>query len=506
MALACATLALACSQDRAAALVPPVYDSDVAPILADKCVSCHGGSSPAAGWSATSFLGTIACVAPSGAPATLPTDARAPILAALSIAPHVGLLDAAQTAVLGAWVSSGAPGSGGGVHPSGIADPRSPDFHGTLLRASRWQPMLNPGDPNACGRCHDGTPAPVAGLEFAAPGATACTSCHNEPQGPLACDTCHGSAGHSYPPRDACFFPADAVNAGAHAAHVLPSEERSVGYSCATCHPVPGDPVIGGLHGNGSVDILFDTALIGPEASFDRATGTCAVTCHDLGGARPRPTWSETTPMGCNDCHRSPPANHFPGPCNSCHSEANAAGTALTGGPLHLDGQVELGNGSGLCGACHGSGADPWPTTAAHPAHKDPTLSDPVACASCHRVPTTILDPIHLDGIVQVQFTGLAVARGASPSWNGTSCSQVACHGANLADPAAVPVWTDTSGASSKCGACHGVPPSQHTASTDCSRSDCHGSEISSNASGVPSITLSGKMLHIDGIVEFNGQ
>jgi predicted CxxxxCH...CXXCH cytochrome family protein len=106
---------------------------------------------------------------------------------------------------------------------------------------------------------------------------------------------------------------------------------------------------------------------------------------------------------------------------------------------------------------------------------------------------------------VNVQFAGLAIARGATPTWNGSACNGVACHGANLADtPAVVPVWTDGSGAAAVCGACHGIPPSQHTPSTDCSRSDCHGSEIAETALGVPSIAPAGLALHIDGIIEFN--
>ena len=154
----------------------------------------------------------------------------------------------------------------------------------------------------------------------------------------------------------------------------------------------------------------------------------------------------------------SPPLGHYPGSCTNCHADANAAGTALTGS-LHMNGAVVLGDGSGLCGACHGTGASPWPTTAAHPGHQNPTITLPIACASCHPVPSSITDPTHLDGIVQVTFTGLALARGASPVWNGTSCTNVACHGANLADPAGVPVWTDPSGDAAECGACHGIPP-----------------------------------------------
>jgi predicted CxxxxCH...CXXCH cytochrome family protein len=250
------------------------------------------------------------------------------------------------------------------------------------------------------------------------------------------------------------------------------------------------------------VEVTFDAKQVGPEGSYDPQTQTCMVTCHDAGGARPRPAWTDKTPMGCNDCHKSPPAGHSPGSCTNCHIEANANGTALSGGLLHLDGRVELGNGSGLCGACHGLGDDPWPTTAAHSSHRNPTISSPIACASCHPVPATIEDPLHLDGVVHVTFSGLAVARGATPSWDGTSCAGVACHGANLADPAATPTWTDTSGAAAKCGACHGLPPTQHTPSIDCNRSDCHGTEVSLDAFGIPSITAVGKALHVNGIID----
>lgn len=502
-AVGCALWLAGCSQDRYAPPAPPVFDADVAPILAQHCVSCHGAAAPAAGWSATSFLSTIACVEPTGAPATLPGSASAPILAALGTPPHQGLLDATDTATLTAWVQGGAPAFAASVHAPGIVDPRSPAFHGTVLRSERWAPMLDANDPEACGRCHDGSPAPVSGVTSFAPGAPACTSCHDQPGGALACGTCHGTSTQAYPPRDLCFFPQDAAAGTAHAAHVEPSEARPTGFPCSTCHPVPGTQVIGGYHGDGTVEVIFDTSAIGPEASFDRTTQTCAVTCHDSGGLRPRPSWTETKPMGCNDCHGSPPADHYPGACTGCHAEANADGTALSRGPLHLDGRVELGNGSGQCGACHGSGDSPWPATDAHPAHENPTISAPVACASCHPVPATIEDPTHLDGVVHVTFSGIALARGASPSWNGTSCGSVACHGANLADPpAVVPVWTDTSGVAAKCGACHPIPPSQHTTSMSCDDGNCHGSEVAIGAGGQPSITTAGQALHVNGVID----
>ncbi len=498
---ACLALTSACEQERTRAPARPVYDANVAPILQAHCIRCHGDTNPSGGWSATSFLGAIACVAPSNAPATLPGDPRAPVLAALDAPPHVGLLDEAERATLTSWVTGGTPAFVGTVHDPAIIDPRSEGFHGATLRASRWTPMLDPADPNACGRCHDGTPARPVGVTTAAPGAPSCTSCHGEAGGVLACPTCHGQGARAYPPRDPCFFPADV--AGAHAAHGEPSAVHAAGFACGTCHPMPGSPVIGGQHGDGTVEVTFDPALVPGEASYDRSTGACAVSCHDLGGARPLVTWTEVTPpLACGDCHGSPPANHFAGSCSGCHAEANASGTALSGGPLHMNGKVDLGDGSGKCGACHGSGDSPWPLTAVHPAHEAPASTDAIACSSCHVVPTDVLDPVHLDGTVHVVFSGLATSRGASPTWSGTQCTNVACHGANLADPAAAPVWTDTSGAQAKCGACHGIPPTEHTTSASCGRSDCHGGEIVSAASGAPLISESGKSLHIDGIIE----
>jgi predicted CxxxxCH...CXXCH cytochrome family protein len=167
-----------------------------------------------------------------------------------------------------------------------------------------------------------------------------------------------------------------------------------------------------------------------------------------------------------------------------------------------MNGQVDLGDGSGTCGACHGVGDSPRPSTGAHHAHESPTLTQPVACATCHLVPTDVLDPVHLDGTVHVVFGGLATARAAAPTWDGTRCTDVACHGANLADPAASPAWSDPSGAQAACGACHGIPPLQHTAAMSCDRSDCHGTEVTIDSTGAPHIAASGKMLHIDGIIE----
>jgi predicted CxxxxCH...CXXCH cytochrome family protein len=503
--------ASSCSEDRAAP-TSPVFKTDVAPILERRCVTCHAGAEAAGGWRASSFLEAIACVT-SGDAATLPRDGRAPILRALDSTTHRGKTDAKERAVLVAWVTAGTPAFRAAVHPIGIVDPRSPDWHGKVLRERRWSPMLDSDDAAACGRCHDGTSSRPRGVTFAAPNATACTTCHAEPGGILACTTCHAEAcpastASTASARDACFFPARP--AGAHAAHVNPSASHAAGLACSTCHPpveAGGPRVIGGLHGNGAVEVTFDPAVVPLEASFDPRNGACAVTCHDRKGLRPRLAWSDPGPVGCNDCHSSPPAPHFAGPCTSCHREANASGTALTTASLHINGRVDVGDGSGKCGACHGQGDSPWPTTGAHAAHQNPKIAAPIACDACHVVPAAIAAAGHLDGKVTVTFSGAARARASRPTWNGTSCSSVACHGAKLGSgpaPTSDPVWNDTSGSASACGACHGIPPpEQHTPATSCDRSTCHGAVVTRATNGMPQIDPSRRSFHVDGVLDF---
>jgi len=494
--LAVAVVLAACSADRATAPAP-TWDDDVEPIVAAKCVECHSGSAPAAGFRLDSYIDAIGCASPGNAPVVLPAGSAAPIVAALDTPPHVGLLTGDEQATLLAWVTASAPAFSANVHTPDIVDPRAPGFHGTTLRAAWWKPMLDPSDPNACGVCHDGAPSRPASVTVGAPDAPSCTSCHDQPGGVLACGTCHGTSEHAYPPRDPCFFPND--SGGAHAAHVESNAFDTGGLPCSTCHPTPNpNDVISGTHGDGALEIAFDPSRVSPEASWDPTSAACAVSCHDRGGARPRPTWNDTTPVGCNDCHGSPPANHYAGPCNACHAEANAQGTALSGGPLHMNGVVDLGDGSGTCGACHGAGDDPWPRDATHQAHESPTISEPVACGDCHVVPTSVLSPGHLTSPVAIKFSGHALDRGAIPTWDGTRCQNVACHGANLADPPGEPAWGDASAAN--CGACHGIPPTEHTTALDCNRSTCHGNEVTSPPN--LSITTSGLSLHVNGVID----
>lgn len=425
----------------------------------------------------------------------------APILTALDRPDHAGFASADERATLRQWLAAGARSRREGVHTAGFTDPRSPESHGAFLRARRYRPMLDVTDADACGRCHDGAPARPPGVSAAAE-ATACTTCHTEPAGPLGCGTCHGGPGRAYPPRDPCFFPADPPSP-AHAAHAGGSPSREGGLACSTCHPTPTSGEPAGAHANTHVEVWLDPTF-GRTGAFDPTTKRCTDTCHARGGARPTPSWiTGEARMGCGDCHESPPSRptaHYAGACTSCHSEANATGAGLTASRLHLNGVVDLGDGSGACGACHGRGADPWPSTGAHAAHARPSGAAPVACETCHEVPVPGAGARHpRGGGATVRLSGLAIRGGRRAAWDPATktCAGTYCHeGANARAPA--PRWTDGPAAAT-CGACHAIPPpAPHAASATCSSAGCHVGTTAPDGA----LTPAGKAVHVNGSVD----
>lgn len=469
-----------------------VYTGQVQPLLEARCTRCHADPAPAAGWSASSYRGAIGCTA-DATPVTLSAGlGKPPLLEVLDRPGHVELLSAGERALLESWIANGTRLSGGGVHPPSFADPRAPESHDRFLREQGYRPMTAT-NADACGACHDGAPTRPAWIEKGAPFAPACTSCHAEPAGALACGTCHGSGERPYPPRDRCFFPG-APDDRAHAAHAGPSGSRLDGLPCSTCHPTPAAGRLDGVHANGWVDVWFDFALAGREARFDANERRCTGTCHARGGARPAPAWNEA-PMTCNDCHQSPPREHYGGTCTSCHREADATGTKLTKPSLHANGKIDLGDGSGRCGSCHGQGDDPWPSTGAHQAHAKPSSARAVSCETCHAAPGAR----HPEGkgAATVQLGGLAVRGGRRAVFDPATktCAETYCHeGSGGAAPA--PRWTDSS--SLGCSSCHAMPPpGPHVPSTTCGGAACHEGRTTSDG-----MTPAGRFDHVNGIID----
>ncbi len=335
----------------------------------------------------------------------------------------------------------------GGVHPPGILDAHSDDFHGKELARRNW-------DFGVCARCH--------GDDFRGGiSKVSCVDCHED--GPTACTTCHRDAG-----------------GGAHAVHLT----REV--ACASCHLVPA-------RWDAPGHIVDDTApaevVIASGGTFDGERCTNAY-CHgatlDAGGAMTTPAWDppSPSPTTCGSCHGAPPPSHAPAQaqCATCHPS----------GAPHVDGTVQIGTTDG-CDGCHGSGGDPAPPrdlsgntgitaigVGAHQAHLDAPsgLRGPIACATCHVVPETVTAPGHID-------SGSPAEVAAALGWDrGTrTCGTAWCHGD------ARPVWTETGGAA--CGTCHGVPPTTPSHTPQMTLATCGGCHP------FPSATA-----HIDGVVD----
>ncbi len=328
---------------------------------------------------------------------------------------------------------------GGRIHPRGILDERSDNFHGKELARRDWDFAL-------CASCH--------GDDFAGGRAgVGCLDCHDD--GPTACSTCHRGA----------------LETGAHADHAVAD------VACGACHVVPtswDDP--GHILGDVSpgADVTFGaTAGLGDvrQGPPSYADGTCAnVYCHGdtiaAGGIATRPRWEAQPSSGCASCHGVPPPSHAQDACAACHPATSA----------HVDGVVQIGTTDG-CDGCHGSGGSSAPPRAldgatsttslgvgAHRAHlaAPSGLRGPIPCATCHVVPTTVTSAGHIDSPLPAEVD-------AGLGWNRTdgTCATAWCHGP------ARPRWTETGGAA--CGTCHGVPPATPAHAPDLPLSSCGG-------------------------------
>ncbi|HET7753685.1 MAG TPA: CxxxxCH/CxxCH domain-containing protein [Anaeromyxobacteraceae bacterium] len=184
--------------------------------------------------------------------------------------------------------------------------------------------------------------------------------------------------------------------------------------------------------------------------------------------------------VSCDACHATNGYGHWKASnsCTSCHGDATRV--AVTGADPLVSAAPPMDTQGNLTRGTRGVGA--------HEAHLN-GVARPVACSECHPIPTATS---HANGTVSVAFGALARTGGASPSWNGASCSSTYCHGATLGGGAnTLPVWI--SGPSqATCGSCHGLPPpAPHTTSTSCG--DCH--------AGYTATTVD-RAKHVNGIVD----
>ncbi len=475
----------------------PDWRDQIGPALDERCGSCHGGDQPAGGFDVSSYR---KAVGDGKSGAVRLGDATSPIVRALdpatADATHAGFADLAPT--VRKWVvDCRVDYFRSEFHPPGILDPAdSEQFHGQLAREVNF-------NLDVCAKCH--------GADFSGGAGPSCKTCHD--QGPTGCTTCHGQ-----PPAT-----------GSHLAHINPTDARPL--DCSDCHVKPAVYTDAGhlLGDDGKVktraDVKFGAlASTGGKApAFDGAE--CSNTyCH---GAS-TPTWGGEA--SCGSCHGVPPSDHASSRCGDCHPKVADVSAHVVGKMLHVDGKVSVGDESGGCTACHGTGMDPAPPRAlsgetsptvvavgAHQAHLGAPhkLRGPIACTECHLVPKMVKDPGHIDSALPAEVFPVgagAIARsdGASPSWDHAQakCGDVYCHGGGAklgADQAPTvnrtPTWTAPG--SIICGSCHGVPPRDgaHDASmklADCAR--CHPKTV--DQSGAILVDGQGNSSHMNGVID----
>lgn len=287
------------------------------------------------------------------------------------------------------------------IHPDGILNPASPDFHGTQIKNAGW-------DFDGCKKCHgDDFKGGAAGVS--------CYTCHN--QGPTGCTTCHGQ-----PPKT-----------GAHEAHTAQKLD------CTTCHIKPLVYTDAG-HLDGKVTVTLE------KGSYQ--DGRCSgVYCHgdtlgDANAKNTKPLWTGGKNEAiCGSCHGLAPSTHTRSNCIDCHPK-QFDGT----GSRHIDGKISLGDESGNCNACHT--IDPAKLGGAHLGHLTAPLElrGPLACTDCHAF--SVADASHPDTAKAQGCTKCHLA--GQPAWtDGPSAAYCGtCHPLTPPSHASNLTLTD-------CASCH---------------------------------------------------
>ncbi len=327
------------------------------------------------------------------------------------------------------------------------------------------------------------------------------------------CNACHGSLSSNAPPKDTSGNTSTtARGVGAHQAH-LATASRFKTIACQDCHLVPSTTTsMGHLDSPLPAEVTF-SARAGTAPTWD-GTKCSNNYCHGstlAGGGATQPIWTKVdgTQADCNSCHGAPPPPPHPAltECGQCHNTMTpGGGLTITDPSRHVDGNIDV-NSAVACNTCHGSSTSNAPpkdtqgftqTTArgvgAHQAHlTTANWHRDTTCDQCHKVPTNLSDPGHVDTPLPAEnvFTGLA----AGTTFNGTACTNSYCHGSTLAagGTATAPIWTKVDGTQKQCTSCHGNPPAlPHPQSSDCGI--CH----SDVKPGSPT-TFVARSRHIDG-------
>jgi predicted CxxxxCH...CXXCH cytochrome family protein len=248
-------------------------------------------------------------------------------------------------------------------HPQGFTNTTSDNFHGIYL-AETYNWVMD-----ACQVCH--------GENYNGEGYSEknCKSCHPGPNGPEACNTCHGSAQNDAPPKDLSGNTETTyIGVGAHQAHVIEGDLSLINeMECSSCHITPTDYKDPGHINDGTpnAEVVFSefaTDSNTVDAHWDHATGTCSnIYCHGafefdkasapaghqfayvdsiITGNNPDVVWTDvgSGQAACGTCHGLPPVGHpsdYTG-CSNCHSSVVDASNNIIDKSKHINGKVNV--------------------------------------------------------------------------------------------------------------------------------------------------------------------
>jgi predicted CxxxxCH...CXXCH cytochrome family protein len=203
------------------------------------------------------------------------------------------------------------------------------------------------------------------------------------PDGPEACNTCHGS----FPDEPDDFVnvaPPEGLSGeidpltravGAHRPHLVYDPDGTASDVCRECHIVPtgfDDP--SHIDDAAGAELVFGGPLgiatteggaRAPAPSYETSAGTCADSyCHGnfgllrsgsawdfvytaekIEGNLASPSWTDTTAAACGSCHALPPTGHEPfdmDQCSACHGEVVDDTGAIIDRTKHVNGMVNV--------------------------------------------------------------------------------------------------------------------------------------------------------------------
>jgi len=339
---------------------------------------------------------------------------------------------------------------------------------GSLAHPVSWEPDIAPLFSAQCNSCHSGPNAPLGYR----------TTSYLEALGPTSAPVAvAGDASSKLLKTIDPATPADAVHA-----------KVSGAFSQAKAWVVEGrlSANASGVHEGGILnpnDAQFHSHLV-RDQNWNFAL---CQSCHgaDLSGG--------AAGVSCQDCHSLQVAPDGSTSCASCHGSAQSVAP-----PRDLAGNTAT--------SALGVGA--------HQAHVSgkTLISAPIPCSACHVVPAEVGSHGHIDGLrpAELTFSGLAVADGATPSWDRSkaTCSNVYCHGngGHLSGTDALlraPVWT-LGTTQAFCGACHGAPPSApHPRATFPNCAGCHPYTVRPDGNIIVTGTGAARTsFHINGVID----